>query len=1649
MPQLPSGQWSPLAYAEHLAEQLDMVRYAIGHIEQEGRTPNRGEMEAFEEYFRRTLADLEFLLESGGGQGWTNLASETVLAMAESAIMTGIGLEEPFHAILGEYPEADSTVNEVWGNAQLPGREQDFTQTPRLDRLVQLARRGAAPAVPAEAAAEPGPPTLEGLREQAASSALAPAEPAELPSGVQAQLDNVETSLREREGWPRRTRRSASLALVDFLMNADFRAVLETSEDLQNQVRRVVDLVDEDFWEESGDYKQALLEVSDLIDQAEGGQPQEQRLATIGRHLRQAQFGPTMRRPTELFMALDTITDESLGEWPLAVRADLQGEVLRVASTIPLEQWERRRTTLGSPDEWFRNLESMASDLGVGLPNLPARQEPPPRLPRPPAQLGTLAATPAATPHHAQQQAVEQAFLDQLVPELQRVLGNEPELVRELQRRVGARGDGMGGVRRALPPENMQRFLADYFSMTVGDDEFKRLLREQGRDIPYRWSQGGPLQRYFVIREPEGVVPVVRTAIDVYGDNKIYLSNLENMAPESLRKMGGSNAALRALSESLDREGITVGGSPGAFNDAGLPTGSGSDAGKRVEDLPDYREGHGAGHPTLHWFYARLGFDWRTGERAPRSPWPRPLPTLEGVDPVAWNRRDFIGGAVNTKRQRIARKGAERAETTASAEREKRWGEMQQRELEKMDPAARARHEAAGRAGVQLPLPGMMPEGPDPAPEGYEPPPPPEVPAQQAPEGGPIRVQIGANNFLEYASPQQQRALLNSRMEDVRTNLARGDTTVFYDLISQRRALRQHGPDAAPYLIDLDLAIDSGLTTLREENHPAYRPLYDRAVDAGVDVGAEATSQIPSAEPTSVEEATQAINEIMSGREPPPPAPAPSPTLPPRRVRAALDNIERGLESPGHRPVRLSNIWALGDLIADHQFQTILNVSADAQSQVRRIVESVGAAEWEEATRGVGNPQFVETAGTQALIDTFERMRDPQWGPTAPAAPAPAPAAEPAAAAAEPTTVPEAQPLWHPLVQREFDDLERLLRAGENDPISSAVTNTIYDQYAERLGNLLHGRGRTGEVIRSERGYTVMPGDLDWTPEQRRDVGRHLQAIPERGWVHINRNPYVEWAQTIHEYHEDVLGEPAPGMPAAEPAAAAAAPEGRTVQIDNNPWSGDRSFTISVPEAVEEARQHLELARTQHGTGSNWAAHNLLLADGVLRALHPVVGQTGEMEELSSQYRDLLRQVSEEDLREVAARAPAMEVPVREAIQGRQLTQHADVIERELQRLLREEPIMRLRSPETAERIAGLRESRQSLEDARGKLGRATPWLIGAALKGGVKPGVAQAEEMGVERSRVEARQEAPPPVEAPAPQKPPRPLPMAEPAPGTSVVPPAPPGPDAPPPPQPKAGTVEPARAYETPRAAKEAPAVRQAQSAHDAIQKKFPEALRSIEVEAAVRQGDEMMRKARTLEGAGKHAEALRYREAARLNFQSLERVAKLKGLTRTASRALGYASLPLIALDAYGMTKQAMEEGPAAVGRQVAEGMEEVGRGIGRVALPKKAEEALGLDEPGTLRSERVGGSRQEQADASLQRTKEAFMATPGGLSERERRNDDIHRTPASESPEGTEMVVWDNEGVPTFLQERERHWSLTDPEELAKKRREAAQKALAPQ
>jgi hypothetical protein len=1162
----------------------------------------------------------------------------------------------------------------------------------------------------------------------------------------------------------------------------------------------------------------------------------------------------------------------------------------------------------------------------------------------PPATPAAPAATPAAAPPHLRQYPLrrsptEQAFFDQLVPELRRVLDNDPELTRTLRSRMGS---------AESPTENMQRFLADYFSMTVGHDEYLRLM-EEDHNAPLRQleafrrgSDSGPLQRYFVIREPEGLVPVVRTNIGLWGGNKINLGNLENMAGESLQKMGGTNAALRALSESLDRENITVGGSPGAFNAGGLPTGHRSDAGKRVEDLPDYQGGHGPGHPTLHWFYARLGFDWRTGSRAPRSPWPRPLPTLEGVDRVAWNRRDFIGGAVNTKRQRIARKGAERAEATVGAEREKRWAEMRQRELEKMDPAARARHEAAQRgiSGTQLPLPGMMPEGPAQAPEGYEPPPPPppEVPAQQGAEGGPIRVQIGANNFLEYASPQQQRALLNSRMEDFRTNLTHGDGSrsgiVLHDLISQRRALRQHGPDAAPYLIDLDLAIDSGLTTLMEEGHPFYRDAYRRAVDAGVDIGGEATSQILLAEP---------------------------------------DPITFGQENPGRRPETHQSPRAYQESL-ESDLEFFRERLFDYQDELPTL-------------RNYRGP----VSEIHSLLEDYEQVQE-HWH-----------------LGMHPINTASA----YAALQREHIN-ERLRLLADVFPVQPEFPGLEPHERVESLTRRIHGLDVTRPHAELENLAEAMEARPPTLGSEAVSIEEAAQAINE---IMSGREPSPP---------APAVAEPASApAPAAELPVAAAAPEGRTVEIDNNPWSGDRSFTISVPEAMEEARQHLELARTQHGRGSRWAARNLLLADGVLRALHPVVGQTGEMEELSSQYRDLLRQVSEEDLREVAAQYPAMEVPVREAIQGRQLTQHADVIERELQRLLREEPIITERSPETAERIAGLRESRQSLEDARGKLGRATPWLVGAALKGGVKPGVAQAEEMGVERPRVEARQEAPSPVEAPASQKPPRPLPATEPTPGTSVVPPAPPGPDAPPPPQPKAGTVEPARAYETPRAAKEAPAVRQAQSAYDAIQKKFPEALRSIEVEAAVRQGDKMMRKARTLEDAGKHAEALRYREAARLNFQSLERVAKLKGLTRTASRALGYASLPLIALDAYGMTKQAMEEGPAAVGRQVAEGMEEAGRGIGRVALPEKAEEALGLDEPGTLRGEEIREQRerakrgiQEQEDDAEARE---FFAAGGGL-------------PPSASD---------------ILQERQEHWNLTDPEELARKRREAVQRAMAPQ
>jgi hypothetical protein len=268
-------------------------------------------------------------------------------------------------------------------------------------------------------------------------------------------------------------------------------------------------------------------------------------------------------------------------------------------------------------------------------------------------------------------------------------------------------------------------------------------------------------------------------------------------------------------------------------------------------------------------------------------------------------------------------------------------------------------------------------------------------------------------------------------------------------------------------------------------------------------------------------------------------------------------------------------------------------------------------------------------------------------------------------------------------------------------------------------------------------------------------------------------------------------------------------------------------------------------------------------------------------------------------------------------------------------------------------------------------------------------------------------------------------------------------------------------------PRGVKEAPAVRQAQTAADAIRAKAPELARSPDVMEVVQKGDRMMQHARKLEEAGKHAEAFRYREAARLNFQSLERLAKIRGWVHTGGRALGYASLPIIALDAYGMTTQAMEEGPGAVGRQIAEGAEETGRAVGRVLLPKAAEDVLGLDEPGTLRSERVG-TRQEQAAAAMERAKEEFIATPDrdrelenlkfwdpeyGVTEKERQGDEALEqrdwsggdfSIRGERVEPPQEYLSDDD----FLQQREQYWNLTDPTELAKRRSEAVKAAMAP-
>ena len=166
-----------------------------------------------------------------------------------------------------------------------------------------------------------------------------------------------------------------------------------------------------------------------------------------------------------------------------------------------------------------------------------------------------------------------------------------------------------------------------------------------------------------------------------------------------------------------------------------------------------------------------------------------------------------------------------------------------------------------------------------------------------------------------------------------------------------------------------------------------------------------------------------------------------------------------------------------------------------------------------------------------------------------------------------------------------------------------------------------------------------------------------------------------------------------------------------------------------------------------------------------------------------------------------------------------------------------------------------------------------------------------------------------------------------------------------------------------------KEVPVKAQAGTAYEAIKAKSPEMLRAPDVAKAVRDGDRLMEAARAAEDAGNLPRAKQLRLTAERQFLSLERLAKVRGGIRTAGKVLNYATLPIVALEAYGMTKQAVEEGPGAVARQVAEGAEETGRAIGRVLLPKAAEEALGLDEPGTLRKER-GREAMEQIQAEIQ-------------------------------------------------------------------------------
>jgi hypothetical protein len=111
------------------------------------------------------------------------------------------------------------------------------------------------------------------------------------------------------------------------------------------------------------------------------------------------------------------------------------------------------------------------------------------------------------------------------------------------------------------------------------------------------------------------------------------------------------------------------------------------------------------------------------------------------------------------------------------------------------------------------------------------------------------------------------------------------------------------------------------------------------------------------------------------------------------------------------------------------------------------------------------------------------------------------------------------------------------------------------------------------------------------------------------------------------------VAEPASAPPAAELPVAAAAPEGRTVEIPD--FLRDTTQTVSVPEAMDQVRGFLGDAVDE--SQEYFRADSLFMADQTLRALYPVVGQNPEMEELSSQYRDQLARVPVEEIRESAA----------------------------------------------------------------------------------------------------------------------------------------------------------------------------------------------------------------------------------------------------------------------------------------------------------------------------------------------------------------------------------------------------------------------------